>query len=75
MTRPLHHPLNERLRREMARLLQLHVETHPDRIARRFGVTPRYVRQLWARYPMSEMASLSDALHGFQEAGGFDGQA
>lgn len=51
----------------MARLLQLHKELHPTRIAARYGVTDEYVRQLWERWHPHEMATVSEALEGFYE--------
>jgi len=46
----------------MARLVQLHADTHPERLARRFGVTAGYIRQQWRNLNPQEMASLQDAL-------------
>ena len=48
--------------RQMARLLQLHKETHEDCIGRRYGVTGEYVRQVWARTLKHEMAPLTESL-------------
>ncbi len=62
MTRPLHHPLGKDVLRLMARLMQLHVETHPERVARVFGVTGRYIRQQWHAHAVSEMATTQEAL-------------
>jgi len=58
-------PLPEQYLRQMARLLQLHKETHPQRIAARYGVTDEYVRQLWVGYQPHEMAPLSESLETF----------
>jgi hypothetical protein len=49
----------------MARLLQLHKQTHPHRIAARYGVTDEYVRQLWVGYQPHEMAPLDESLETF----------
>ena len=56
--------------RQIARLLHLHKETHPTRIAQRYGVTDEYVRQLWVRFHAHEMAPLDEALVTFY--GGVD---
>jgi hypothetical protein len=53
--------------RQIARLLQMHKELHPERIARRYGVTDEYVRQLWVRYQPHEMAPLTEALETFYD--------
>ena len=63
-----HSPMPETYLRQMARLLQLHKELHPERIGRRYGVTDEYVRQLWVRYQPHEMAPLSEALETFYGA-------
>lgn len=49
----------------MARLLQLHKEIHPARIAARYGVTDEYVRQLWVKYQPHEMAPIAESLETF----------
>lgn len=46
----------------MARLVQIHADTHPERLARRFGVTAGYIRQQWRQYLQHEMASIQEAL-------------
>lgn len=62
MTMRGHSPLHPSKPKQMARLLQLHAETHPRRVAERFGVTERYVRKVWSRFATDEMAPLSEAL-------------
>lgn len=62
MTLPGHHPLDDKVLRRMARMVQLHLETHPERVARRFGVSVSYVRQQWRTMDVKEMASLRDVL-------------
>lgn len=52
----------EQYLKQMARLLQLHKQTHPQRIAARYGVTDEYVRQLWVGYQPHEMAPLDESL-------------
>jgi hypothetical protein len=47
---------------QIARLMYLHMETHPARIGRLFGVGPKYVRQLWQAMMQWETASPEDAL-------------
>ncbi len=49
-------------RRQLARLLQLHHETHPARLAARLGLSAGYVRRLWTETEIREMATLSQAL-------------
>lgn len=62
MTRPGHSPIDDDTERRVARLVQLHVETHPSRIAEATGLTPGYVRKLWMRLGITEMASVGDVL-------------
>lgn len=62
MTRRSHHPLPKQTLKLVARLVQVHFDTHPERLARRFGLSPSYVRQLWRSYLHNEMAPLDDAL-------------
>lgn len=47
----------------IARLVQLHHETHPDRIAKRFNISGDYAQRIWSRLPAHEQSSLSEALH------------
>jgi hypothetical protein len=63
------HPLDEQIRRQIARLLHLHYRTHPERIARRYGVTDRYVRILWQRYALHELGQmpLGECLQALEE--------
>lgn len=58
-------PLPQAYLKQITRLLQLHKETHPTRIAQRYGVTDEYVRQLWVRYQPHEMAPLDESLEVF----------
>jgi len=46
----------------MARLVQLHLETHPDRIGRHFGVSAEYVRRQWRMMHAHEFAPIEEAL-------------
>lgn len=62
MTRRSHHPLPKQTLKLVARLVQVHFDTHPERVARRFGLSPSYVRQLWREHLIGEMASLEEAL-------------
>lgn len=50
------------LRRQIARLMQIHNETHPVRIARRVGLSAQYVRRLWREMPLDSMPPETDAL-------------
>lgn len=46
----------------MARLMFLHLETHPVRIGQLFGVTAAYVRQQWREHLLSDLAGDNEAL-------------
>ena len=65
MCRPGCSPLPTAYLRQMARLLQIHKQTHPKRIAQRYGVSDEFVRELWSKYSLEEMAPLSEALEVF----------
>jgi hypothetical protein len=54
--------LPKTIHRLMARLLQLHLETDPVRIGRRFGVSAGYVRQMWRETQVDEMPTLAEAI-------------
>jgi len=45
---------------QAARLLQLHIETSPKAIGAYLGVTPDYVRRLWARYTLEELRQIPE---------------
>lgn len=49
-------------RRIVAKLFALHLACHPDRLARVFGCTPRYVRMLAERYVEWELPQACEAL-------------
>lgn len=48
--------------KQMARLLQTYKELHPVRIARRYGVSEEFVRELASRYQPEELPPLCEAL-------------
>jgi hypothetical protein len=48
--------------RRIARLMQLHKQTHPDRIGQAFHVTGEYVRQIWSDLPQSDQAEIDDVI-------------
>lgn len=48
--------------REMARLLQTYKDLHPYRIARRYGVSEAFVRELASRYQPEDLPPLCEAL-------------
>ena len=52
-------------RAQMARIYQTHIETHPSRIARHWGLSINGVRKIWRERPVDEMASLTEALAAF----------
>jgi len=62
MTTPGKHPMDPQVRKKIGRLIQLHQDTHPDRIGRRFGVTGEWCRQLWSRMQPDEMAPTQEAI-------------
>lgn len=55
-------PMPERYLREMARLLQTYKDLHPYRIARRYGVTETFVRELGSKYQPEDLSPLCEAL-------------
>ena len=61
MTQKGHCNLTKREHRYMARLLQLHFETDPRRIARRWGVSVSCVRKAWREFSLNEMGSAKEA--------------
>jgi hypothetical protein len=67
MTRPGHIELTPDERRQMARLMFLHLETHPVRIGQLFGVTASYVRQQWREHLLSDLASDEAAIRSLRE--------
>ena len=44
----------------MAKLMQIHHATHPDRVGRLFGVTSTYVRAVWSRTSLEDQPSLAE---------------
>lgn len=62
--------MDKRLKRRIGRLVQLHYETSPERLARRFGITARYVRLIWASTEGWEMALVAEALEELQSRKG-----
>lgn len=57
-----HPQWREEDRRIVARLFAIHLACHPDRLARVFGCTPRYVRMLAERYVDWELPRAQVAL-------------
>jgi hypothetical protein len=62
MTRLHCSPLPTETRLGIARLVQLHHDTHPERLADKFGLSGSYVRQLWSNTPKEHWPDLDDAL-------------
>lgn len=62
MTRAAKRELPFSAQRQMARLMQLHQQTHPERIGKRFDVTGEYVRRVWSNLPADEQAALDEVL-------------
>lgn len=67
MTRRGQKELSDQERQQLAQLMRLHLETHPARVGRLFGVTSQYVRQLWRQHLTCEMASNQQALGALKE--------
>ena len=57
-----HPQWREEDRRTVAKLFALHLACDPNRLAKVFGCTPRYVRMLFERYVEWELPQSSDAL-------------
>ena len=62
MTRRGHHPIDKAVLKRIAMQMHLHLQTHPERIARRMGISVSYVRQCWRELEMREMARLTDEI-------------
>lgn len=54
------------IRQEVARLVQIHYDTHPIRIALKFGFTPGYVRSLWRQIETERMAPNHPTIDNFR---------
>lgn len=57
--------------RLIAALVQLHRDTFPESIARRFGLSERHVRNLWKQVPSSDFPRPHDALMALRERARF----
>lgn len=55
-------PVPEKIRRVIARLVQLHHDTHPDRLAAITGFSPAYCRILWHQTQHEELPHVITAL-------------
>ena len=62
MTRAANGNLTAAAHRQIARLMQIHQQTHPKRIGARWNITDEYVRKIWSDLPVSEQAQLEDVL-------------
>ena len=62
MTKAAHGLLPQAGHRQIARLMQLHQQTHPQRIAARWNITAERVRQIWTELPHADQAALEDVL-------------
>ncbi len=40
--------------------MHLHLQTHPERIARRLGISVSYVRQCWRELEMQQLCKLTN---------------
>ena len=59
MTRKGLHPCDESVLKRLARLMQLHQLTNPERIARRYGFSAEYVRRQWRELGAADMESVA----------------
>lgn len=48
--------------RKIARLMQLHYETNPNRLAQRLGVSAKHIRAIWSQTDTWQMPPISQAL-------------
>lgn len=62
MSKPGNGDLSHTAHRQIARLMQIHQQTHPTRLGVRFNITDDYVRKIWSQIPASEQAALEDVL-------------
>jgi hypothetical protein len=62
VTRAANGNLPELAHKQIARLMQLHEQTHPERIGRRYNITGDYVRKIWSQMPTADQAELEDIL-------------
>lgn len=62
MTRKGCNPLDPAFLKLFARLTQIHMLTHPERTARRYGISAEYVRRQWRNVPIAQMDDLADRL-------------
>jgi hypothetical protein len=67
MTLRTHKELSEQERAEVARLMRLHLETHPARIGLLYGIHAQHVRAMWRARAECELASLQEALLALRE--------
>jgi hypothetical protein len=60
-------PTPMKVRLTIARLMQLHYDTHPKRIAAMIGLSAPYCRRLWREMDMAEWPDSRLALQNFAE--------
>lgn len=60
-------PTPWKIRRAIARLMQLHYDTHPKRIAATVGLSPAYCRRLWREVESEQWPQSTVALQVFGE--------
>ncbi len=61
------HPTPMKLRVTIARLMQLHYDTHPTRIAATVGLSPAYCRRLWREIEREQWPHVVAALNIFSD--------
>jgi hypothetical protein len=62
MTRAANGHLPQDAHRQIARLMQIHQQTHPARLATRWNLSTERIRQIWTELPACEQADLEDVL-------------
>lgn len=60
MCKPSHPPLGRRAQLQIAKLMQMHKETHPDRVGAFFGVGRHWAARLWNRFTAEEIRNIPD---------------
>ena len=67
MTRKAHKSTPMNIRVTIARLMQLHYDTHPARISATVGLTPPYLRRLWREIEREQWPHVLAALQIYAE--------
>lgn len=57
-----HPPMPSSVVRRFGMLMQIHVLTHPERVARRYGISAEYVRKQWRDLARPDLAYLMEVM-------------